>query len=56
MNDQITIIGAGNLGLSFARGLVESGDFKPEQFHLTRRRIKKLEGYKTLIKMIRIDN
>jgi len=56
MNDQITIIGAGNLGLSFAKGLVESGNYKPEQFYLTRRRIKKLESFDTQGYKISIDN
>ncbi len=56
MNDQITIIGAGNLGLSFARGLVHSGNYKPEQFHLTRRRIKKLEAFETEGYKISINN
>ena len=56
MKEKITIIGAGNLGLSFARGLVESGNFQSNQFHLTRRRIKKLEDYKNQGYNISTDN
>ncbi len=42
MKDNIAIIGAGNLGLSLVKGLVESGEFMPDQFNLSRRRIDKL--------------
>ena len=42
MKDNISIVGAGNLGLSLAKGLVESGEFNPQQFKLSRRRIEKL--------------
>mgnify|MGYP003952638029 CR=1 FL=1 len=56
MNGQITIIGAGNLGLSLARGLVQSGNYDPKQFNLTRRRIKKLEAYKNEGYKISTDN
>jgi pyrroline-5-carboxylate reductase len=34
---KIAIIGAGNLGLSIAQGLVESGNFKVSEITLTRR-------------------
>ena len=43
---KISIIGAGNLGLSLAKGLVESGNYQPKQFHLSRRRIEKLTSFK----------
>ena len=56
MKEQITIIGAGNLGLSFARGLVESGNYLPNQFHLTRRRIKKLDSFKKQGYCVTTDN
>ena len=42
MKDNISIVGAGNLGLSLVKGLVESGEFTPRQFKLSRRRIEKL--------------
>ena len=42
MKDNISILGAGNLGLSLVKGLVESGEFTPQQFKLSRRRIEKL--------------
>ncbi len=48
MQNKIAIIGAGNLGISLAKGLVESGVYKPNQFNLSRRRIKKLEDLKSL--------
>ena len=56
MKEQITIIGAGNLGLSFARGLVESGNYQPNQFTLTRRRVNKLDGFKKQGYCINSDN
>jgi pyrroline-5-carboxylate reductase len=39
---KLAIIGAGNIGLSIAEGLVSSGQFKSGQIILTRRHIKKL--------------
>ena len=42
MKDNISIVGVGNLGLSLVKGLVESGEFTPRQFKLSRRRIEKL--------------
>lgn len=47
---KVAIIGAGNLGTSLVKGLVQSGHFSPENFILTRRNINKLqplldEGY-----------
>lgn len=40
----IAILGAGNIGLSMAYGLVQSGMFKPGQITLTRRNISSLAG------------
>jgi len=40
--DKIAIIGAGNIGLSIAKGLVSSGQFKSRYITLTRRTINKL--------------
>ena len=48
MQNKIAIIGAGNLGISLAKGLVESGVYKPNQFNLSRRRIKKLQDLQSL--------
>ena len=50
MKEKISIIGAGNLGLSLAKGLVQSGKYRSSDFNLSRRRIEKLnnlskEGY-----------
>ena len=47
-----TIIGAGNIGLALATGLVESGTCKPNEITLTRRNTKSLadwqkKGYRT---------
>ena len=46
MKQKISIIGAGNLGLSLVTGLVESGEYSPNQFSLSRRRVEKLINYK----------
>ncbi|MBI2279796.1 MAG: pyrroline-5-carboxylate reductase [Bacteroidetes bacterium] len=40
---KITVIGAGNLGSSLVKGLVESGKFQPAQFTLARRNTIKLD-------------
>ena len=45
-NKKISIIGAGNLGMSIANGLLESGSFKAENIILTRRKLHKLEHMK----------
>ncbi len=44
MSKKISIIGAGNLGLSLAKGLIDSGNYQPNQLHLSRRRIEKLNS------------
>ena len=46
MDNKIAIIGAGNLGLSLVKGLVESKKYIPSQFNLSRRRIEKLQNMK----------
>ena len=46
MKQKIAILGAGNLGLSLVKGLVESGEYLPNEFHLSRRRIEKLNQFK----------
>ena len=43
---RIAIIGAGNIGVAIASGLVESGRFKPEHITLSRRRIDLLDEAK----------
>jgi pyrroline-5-carboxylate reductase len=43
---RIAIIGAGNIGVAIASGLVESGSFSAEDIALTRRRDHLLEGMK----------
>lgn len=47
METKITIIGAGNLGTSLVKGLVDSGKYKPSNFILTRRNLSKLEKLQT---------
>lgn len=46
MKTKITIIGAGNLGTSLVKGLVNSGQYQPSNFILTRRDTAKLDGFK----------
>lgn len=46
MKTKIAIIGAGNLGTSLVKGLVNSGHYQPSNFILTRRNISKLASYK----------
>lgn len=45
METKIAIIGAGNLGTSLVKGLVDSGSYQPNQFILTRRSTAKLATY-----------
>jgi pyrroline-5-carboxylate reductase len=42
--ENIAILGAGNIGSSIARGLVDSNQFRPEQIFLTRRNADHLAG------------
>jgi pyrroline-5-carboxylate reductase len=43
---KITILGAGNLGTSLVKGLVDSGKYKSTDFTLTRRNLVKLSSFK----------
>ena len=43
MGKQIAIVGAGNLGVSLAEGLVASNQYRPEDFILTRRQLSKIK-------------
>ncbi len=43
---RIAILGAGNIGLSIARGLAASGRYRPQDITLTRRRVELLEPIK----------
>lgn len=43
---KIAIIGAGNLGTSLVKGLVDSGKYQPANFTLTRRNLSKLDSFK----------
>lgn len=45
METKIAIIGAGNLGTSLVKGLVNSGSYQTNQFVLTRRSTAKLAAY-----------
>lgn len=47
MNTQqnIAILGSGNIGLSLAKGLVKAGIFQPQQITLTRRNLEALTDY-----------
>jgi pyrroline-5-carboxylate reductase len=42
-NKKITIIGGGNLGGAIARGLLKSGNYRPENITITRRKTSKLK-------------
>lgn len=46
MSKRIAIIGAGNLGISLAKGLVDSGDYQKANFVLSRRKLSKIEHLK----------
>lgn len=48
MNTKIAIIGAGNLGTSLVKGLLESKIYLPQDFVLTRRNTSKLSNFKEL--------
>lgn len=45
--ERLTIIGAGNLGVSIAQGIIKAGLLKPDQVTLTRRSLDKLESLRT---------
>lgn len=54
--DTIAIIGAGNIGLAMAEGLVRSGRYKPSQIVLTRRNVEPLEAAKQKGFVVEADN
>ncbi len=56
METRITIIGAGNLGTSLVKGLVDGGIYNPSNFFLTRRDINKLASYKEKGYSVTSDN
>ena len=43
-NTHIAIIGAGNIGIAIANGLISSGRYRPEEISLTRRKVQLLDG------------
>src|SRR5689334_15295487 len=47
-NKTIAIIGGGNLGISIAEGLIQSGLIKPQNITVTRRKVELLEPLKKL--------
>jgi pyrroline-5-carboxylate reductase len=55
-NSRIAIIGAGNIGMSIARGLLASDRFLPENICLTRRRINLLSKMKDTGVKVEPDN
>ncbi len=55
-NSRIAILGAGNIGLSIAHGLLRSGIFKPENIRLTRRRVHLLSFMKDSGVIVMNDN
>lgn len=44
---RLAILGAGNIGLSIAKGLVQGGNFTPQRITLTRRRVQLLEEFQS---------
>ena len=44
-NSKLAIIGTGNIGMSIADGLLDSGSFQPDQMMLTRRKINRLARF-----------
>jgi pyrroline-5-carboxylate reductase len=52
----IAIVGAGNLGLSLVKGLLESGKYKPSDFILSRRDLSKLHEFQLKGCLVTSDN
>ncbi|MEX2590863.1 MAG: pyrroline-5-carboxylate reductase, partial [Chitinophagales bacterium] len=48
METKLAIIGAGNLGTSFVKGLLQSENYLPANFFLTRRNVLKLNPFEAL--------
>jgi pyrroline-5-carboxylate reductase len=55
-NSRIAILGAGNIGLSIAKGLLGPGKFNPSSIYLTRRRIHLLSSMNDSGVLISKDN
>lgn len=53
---RIAVLGAGNIGTSIAKGLVQSGRFSPDRITLTRRRTHLLDEMRALGFVVRNDN
>lgn len=56
MNASIAVVGAGNLGVAFAKGLLKSRYCHPGQLILTRRNVKSLESLRSLGMTLLSDN
>lgn len=56
MNNNIAILGGGNIGLSIANGLVKSELYKPQNIYITRKRIEQLNSYKKKKYKITVNN
>lgn len=55
-NKKIAILGAGNIGTSIAKGIVLSGEYKPAQITLNRRKIEFLKPFEKEGFIIESDN
>ncbi len=53
---KIAIIGGGNIGLALAEGLVNSGQYKPEQITITRRRVELIQTFQEKGFVVHSDN
>lgn len=56
LEEKISIIGAGNLGISILEGLLKSKILKPENIYITRRKAELLEKYKKFKIQFSSDN
>jgi len=56
LNSHIAILGAGNIGMAIAKGLVFSKNFRPDQITLTRRKIHLLKSYAKSGYIVEQDN
>ena len=55
-NKKLAILGAGNIGMSIADGLLESGAFSPDQITLSRRKVHRLKRFSKQGVAITSDN